>query len=55
MSILLMSHQQHQDPVPVLADLLRAPRAYILDLVPTARAQLTVTPPIDPLNNYLNP
>jgi transposase len=34
MSILRTSHQQHQDPVLLLADLLRAPRAYEHDLVP---------------------
>jgi len=34
MSVLRTSHQNEVDPLPLLADLLRSPHAYVLDVVP---------------------
>ena len=38
LSVLWTSHQNHVDPLPLLADLLRSPHAYVLDVVPLRHA-----------------
>ena len=38
MSVLRTSHQNAVDPLPLIADLLRSPHAYILDVVPSRPA-----------------
>ena len=38
LSVLRTSHQNDVDPLPLLADLLRSPHAYVLDVVPPRHA-----------------